>query len=198
MVYDDKPTQIGNYLFERHEGVIRCFPFVDDDGDFDKSKELDYSPCDMLYDLDNVFKSFREDYKKFDSDDNVGFRIELTIPEWFKFFDLAIHESVRLISINRLHQEGRTYSWRSIKNMITPISQTGIDVLNCMGWVSDEDYEQYSIGVIESDDKIIITSVVELNLDDLDRISDELRSYSLLKLDNSGYIKYYVFEYCCE
>ena len=196
MAYDDEAKQIGDYVFERHEGVIKCFPFFNKkDGSVDTSKQLDYNPCDMVYDLDECFKAFREQYKEYCPDDIRGFSIKLTVSEWFEFFDLALHESINFISVGRFHEEDRKYSWEGIKNMITPISQTTFNILSTVEVVCDDDFNHYSIGVVENNEEIIITSVIELSLEALQSIDDELINYSFIKMDNSNFIKYYVFKW---
>ena len=149
----------------------------------------------MLYDLDECFKSFREQYKEYCPDDIRGFSIKLTVSEWFEFFDLALHESINFISVGRLHEEDRKYSWEGIKNMITPISQTTFNILSTVEVVCDDDFNHYSIGVVENNEEIIITSVIELSLEALQSIDDELINYSFIKMDNSNFIKYYVFKW---
>lgn len=196
MAYDDEAKQIGDYVFERHEGVIMCFPFFnEEDGSVDTSKQLNYGPCDMLYDLDECFKLFREQYREYCPDDIMGFSIKLTVSEWFEFFNLALHESIKFISVDRFHAEDKKYSWRAIKNMITPISQNTFDILSTVEMVCDDDFNNYSIGVIENNEEIIITSVIELSLEELQSIDEELSDYSFIKMDNSNFIKYYVFKW---
>lgn len=197
MVYDDKPTKIGDYVFKRHEGVLYCYPFFKKNGEYDDSKKLEYSCVDMLWDLDGCFKSFAEEYKQY-SEDNRGLNIKLTITEWLDFFSLALHESVNCIGVSRIHDENKKYSWISIKSMILPYSTTGIDILNLIDTQETEDYMNSTIGIIENEsekgDEIIITSIVELSLEELEHVTNMMNNYSLVKLDNSGFIKYYVFK----
>lgn len=187
MAYDDEPIKIGDYVFERHEGDLYCYPFFDKDGNYDKNKRLTYYPVDMLYDLEDCFKSFKNEYKTYDVDD--VFDIKFTIEEWVSFFKLAVYESVSLLACDSFHKENKKYGFDDIKKMIIPISS---DVINIQ-WIMVS--QGYSVGVIEDENEIIITSVEEIGLDCLQNLKVNLINYSLVKLDTTGFIKYYVFRF---
>ena len=187
MAYDDEPIKIGDYVFERHEGDLYCYPFFDKEGNYDKSRRLTYYPVDMLYDLEDCFNSFKNEYKTYDVDD--VFDIKFTIEEWVSFFKLAVYESVSFLACDSFHKENKKYGFDDIKNMIIPISS---DVINIQ-WIMVS--QGYSVGVIEDENELIITSVEEIDLDCLQNLKVNLINYSLVKLDTTGFIKYYVFRF---
>ena len=187
MAYDDEPIKIGDYVFERHEGDLYCYPFFDKEGNYDKSRRLTYYPVDMLYDLEDCFNSFKNEYKTYDVDD--VFDIKFTIEEWVSFFKLAVYESVSFLACDSFHKENKKYGFDDIKNMIIPISS---DVINIQ-WIMVS--QGYSVGVIEDENELIITSLEEIDLDCLQNLKVNLSDYSLVKLDTTGFIKYYVFRF---